>query len=299
MNQKQQRATKYRRGAVSAEPPKMGEEKVEELERLVIPKDDVSAKRLMDALKRFVMFTYLDEEQQNAVFDAMIEKRVSAGETVIQQGEQGDYFYVIEEGTLDIFVKRPGKPSEKVLTVTNGDYFGELSLMYSAPRAATVKAVRDCKLWAIDRQHYRHILMKSQLEKRDRYVASLRKVPILESLEDYEIATIADALIPVSFKKGDIIMRQGDHGDDFFIILEGNVKCTAGTSHCVIGELKENDYFGEIALLTDSPRRATVEVESDFLKAIKLSRDRFNRLLGPCEEVLRRNMDLYKTYMSI
>ena len=58
------------------------------------------------------------------------------------------------------------------------------------------------------------------------YKGFLTKVPILDNLTEAERDIVADALEPVTFKKGDIIMKQGDPGKDFYIIIEGNVVCT-------------------------------------------------------------------------
>ena len=93
----------------------------------------------------------LDEQELEVVIDAMDEKKVSAGETVIQEGEKGDELYVVEEGNLDCFklfvrvliinLKQPGQTEPKYLkTFEPGDAFGELALLYNAPRAATIKA---------------------------------------------------------------------------------------------------------------------------------------------------------------
>ena len=64
-----------------------------------------------------------------------------------------------------------------------------------------------------------------------------------------------------------------------------------------VAKLGPSDYFGEIALLTDRPRAATVIAVSP-LKCVKMDRERFNRVLGPCEDILRRNMEEYNAYMS-
>ena len=58
-----------------------------------------------------------------------------------------------------------------------------------------------------------------------------------------------------------------------------------------------SSYFGEVALLTDRPRAATVHAVGTC-KCVKMDRERFNRVMGPCEDILRRNMDLYNLYMS-
>lgn len=66
-----------------------------------------------------------------------------------------------------------------VTSISEGGSFGELALIYGTPRAATIKAKTDCRLWAIDRDTYRRILMGSQIRKRKLYDELLRNVEIL------------------------------------------------------------------------------------------------------------------------
>jgi len=65
-----------------------------------------------------------------------------------------------------------------------------------------------------------------------------------------------------------------------------------------VGRLGPSDYFGEIALLLDRPRAATVTGRGP-LKCVKLDRDRFERVLGPCSEILKRNIQQYNSYVSL
>ncbi|KTF92205.1 hypothetical protein cypCar_00025444, partial [Cyprinus carpio] len=130
-------------------------------------------------------------------------------------GDEGDNFYVIDQGEVDVYVN-----GEWVTSIGEGGSFGELALIYGTPRAATVKAKTDLKLWGIDRDSYRRILMGSTLRKRKMYEEFLSKVSILESLEKWERLTVADALEPVQFEDGEKIVVQGEPGDDFFIITE-------------------------------------------------------------------------------
>jgi cAMP-dependent protein kinase regulator len=113
--------------------------------------------------------------------------------------------------------------------------------------------------------------------------------------------TVADALEPATFSDGTIIVRQGESGDVFYIILEGQanvLQTDKDGNEKAIATLGPSDYFGEIALLTDRPRAASV-VANGLLKCVRLDRARFDRVLGPCEEILRRNMEAYKKYMAI
>ena len=135
--------------------------------------------------------------------------------------------------------------SKKVQHITPGGSFGELALIYNTPRAATVtvrisivftphmyilltsyfffrlkKALTDVKVWAIDRIVYRRVLMNSTIRKRKLYQEFLDKVPILAPLQQYERLTVADALEPVNFQPNEVIVRQGEPGDVFYIIIE-------------------------------------------------------------------------------
>ena len=90
------------------------------------------------------------------------------------QGDEGDNFYVIDQGEVEIFVN-----GELATTIGEGGSFGELALIYGTPRAATVRAKTDVKLWGIDRDSYRRILMGSTIRKRKMYEEFLSRVSIL------------------------------------------------------------------------------------------------------------------------
>ncbi|XP_036864844.1 cAMP-dependent protein kinase type I-beta regulatory subunit isoform X2 [Manis javanica] len=202
-----------RRGGVSAEV--YTEEDAVSYVRKVIPKDYKTMTALAKAISKNVLFAHLDDNERSDIFDAMFPVTHIAGETVIQQGDEGDNFYVIDQGEVDVYVN-----GEWVTSISEGGSFGELALIYGTPRAATVKAKTDLKLWGIDRDSYRRILMGSTLRKRKMYELFLSKVSILESLEKWECLTVADALEPVQFEDGEKIVVQGEPGDDFFIITE-------------------------------------------------------------------------------
>ncbi|ELU09594.1 hypothetical protein CAPTEDRAFT_218610 [Capitella teleta] len=212
-------------------------------------------------------------------------------------GDPGDNFYVIDAGEVDIFVNE-----EYVSTIGEAGSFGELALIYGTPRAATVKAKTDIKLWGIDRNSYRRILMGSTIRKRKMYEEFLSKVSILESLDKWERMTVADALEPVQFEDGQEIVRQGEPGDDFFIITEGSASVLQrqfeNEDPVEVGKLGPSDYFGEIALLLDRPRAATVKA-CGVLKCVKMDRQRFERVLGPCGDILKRNIALYNSFVSL
>lgn len=204
---------KLRRGAVSAEP--FSEEDATSYVKKVVPKDYKTMAALSKAISKNILFAHLDENERSDIFDAMFPVIHCADETVIKQGDEGDNFYIIDSGEVTVYVN-----NELVTNISDGGSFGELALIYGQLRAATVKAKSDVKLWAIDRDTYRRILMGSTIRKRDMYQEFLSKVSILESLDKWERLTVADSLEQVQFEDGSKIVVQGEHGEDFFIIIE-------------------------------------------------------------------------------
>ena len=174
-----------------------------------MPKDYKTMASLSKAIAKNVLFSHLDENERSDIFDAMFPSNAMPGEIIIQQGDEGDNFYIIDQGEVEIYVG-----GEKVLSIGEGGSFGELALIYGTPRAATVKAASDVKLWGIDRyvcwsqyfcecnagnsgifellqplfcskgtscyrDSYRRILMGSTIRKRKMYEEFLAKVSIL------------------------------------------------------------------------------------------------------------------------
>mmetsp|Transcript_41211 Transcript_41211/g.66831 ORF Transcript_41211/g.66831 Transcript_41211/m.66831 type:complete len:339 (+) Transcript_41211:63-1079(+) len=291
---------RQRRFSVSAECQSVGQMEIGP--RKVHPKSNEAKDRIAEAIKSNILFQSLDDEQKKEIIDAIFEVPKKSGDVVIKQGDEGDNFYIIENGIFDVDVTKEGL-TKTVLTYNNSGSFGELALMYNCPRAATVKARTDGSLWAIDRVSFRRILMDTTSRRRKQYEKFLENVDILKSMDAYERSTIADALEPKTFKAGTTVIQQGDHGDEFYIIEDGEAKVLQSPNPSVAPvevqkRLRRGDYFGEIALLTDKPRRASVVAVSD-LKVVVLDKKSFIRLLGPAEDILRRNLQSYKTYQDV
>jgi cAMP-dependent protein kinase regulator len=283
-----------RRAAISASV--MTEDDVQDYERKVIPKDAPTMLRLQRAVSDNVLFQHLDTEELAEVLDAMFLVKHPPNTTIITQGDEGDNFYVVDEGQVEVWKTEEGEDEAKmVLELGPGGSFGELALIYNQPRAASIKSKTDVQLWALDQDTYRRILMGSTIRKRKMYEAFLEKVTILADVDKYERLQVADALVPCTFEDGSNVVSQGDAGNEFFMIVEGKAVVTQTNDKGESGQVNElgpGDYFGEVALLKDNKRIATVSASGE-LKCVKLDRDTFERVLGPIEDILRRNMENY------
>ncbi|OXB64820.1 hypothetical protein ASZ78_006558 [Callipepla squamata] len=247
-----------RRGAISAEV--YTEEDAASYVRKVIPKDYKTMAALAKAIEKNVLFAHLDDNERSfgiqyafPVFlemwlmccipvDVLFHRTKKSVKST--KCDEGDNFYVVDQGEMD----------------------------------------------------------GSTLRKRKMYEEFLSKVSILESLDKWERLTVADALEPVQFEDGQKIVVQGEPGDEFFIILEGTAAVLQRRSEneefVEVGRLAPSDYFGEIALLMNRPRAATV-VARGLLKCVKLDRPRFERVLGPCSDILKRNIQQYNSFVSL
>lgn len=173
-------------------------------------------------------------------------------------------------------------------TIEPGGSFGELALMYNAPRAATVvSAEGGCTLWALDRITFRRILMDSTFQRRRLYESFLEEVPLLSTLTRYERSKIADALETQKYPAGTTIIKEGDAGEAFYLLESGEAEAFKVGTEGAVKQYKKGDYFGELALLNDAPRAASV-VSRTEAKVAKLGKDGFQRLLGPVESIMRR-----------
>lgn len=272
--------------------------KKEEFVPHVVAKAPEVKNQIKQRLVSAFMFKALGEEELNIVIDAMEEKKFNQGETVITEGEAGSVLFVVDEGSLDCSKRLNGPQSQPthLKTYQPGEAFGELALLYNAPRAATIVAKTAVTLWQLDRNTFNHIVKDAAQVKRDRYEDFLSSVPILQSIDHYERSKIADAIKEQTYPAQSTIIKQGDEGDDFFIIISGNAVATKSLNGAAqpttVKDYGPSDYFGERALLKSEPRAANV-ISTSELKVATIDRDSFMRLLGPLDTILQRNMDQY------
>lgn len=103
----------------------------------------------LELLRANAIFAPLPASTLEQLADRMTEVRAQAGEQIVRQGEPGDLFYVIEEGTVEVAVD--GQPAHEL---GRGESFGEIALLRNVPRTATVTARTDVLLYALDRSTF-------------------------------------------------------------------------------------------------------------------------------------------------
>lgn len=277
-----------RRTSVSAESIAVDSDTTEPLP--VFSKTADQLRRIRNSIANNFIFRDLDEEQETGVLNAMQEMNVDSNEVVIRQGDVGEYFYVVESGHLNCYIRPEplppswlsGQPSptslpteekflqpdyhsefgKKVAECKQGSSFGELALMYGHPRAATVLSIESSTLWSLDRITFRTIILKAAHRRRTMYEKFLSSVTLLSSLSSEEKSKIADALVSRVVADGEAVVRQGEMGNTFFFVEEGEAVVTQTQSvedgqlrDIIVGKHTKGEYFGGEVLYSSRLRR--------------------------------------------
>ena len=243
------------------------------------PKSEEESVRILEAISDNFLFHHLNESQRSQLVEVFQRIPVETGQWIIRQGDTGDLFYIVDSGTYEVRVSgaNPEQDQEEGGNVVHiyesgpGQHpcFGELSLMYGKPRAASIRALTNGTLWALDHSIFTHAVLRTQ-DMRKNILRTLRKVELLRCLNVVQLQRLVDVMSEASFKAGEKIINQGEEGDVFYVIVNGSCKCAIRTAADppdsegkVVATLGANDYFGERALLNAEPRAATVIAESD------------------------------------
>jgi cAMP-dependent protein kinase regulator len=215
------------------------------------PKSDSERMFLAQALSSNFIFMDLIDEQRNLFIDAMQKETVNEKKMIIHQGDNGDFFYIVQTGKVN-FVDG----DENVGDCEAGGSFGELALLYNSPRAVScIAASPTVTLWKVDQKTFRYLLARHAHSDQQNLKECVSKISIFQNLDESTISRFINAMVHVKFKKDDQIVQKGEVGTVFYIIQEGKVKIHdigLGDSRYEDQIFGPSDWFGERALLTVS-----------------------------------------------
>lgn len=236
--------------------------------------------------------------EEAEIFKATVDREMEvgvfpAGAEVFHQGDEPDAFYIIESGEAVVVRSNGARNDEKLATLGPGDIFGELGLLRRQPRMATVKVgpgterlvALKCSATAFERLLGELNIVGEELIsliQRRKVASSLtRLVPSINR------DTIGDLVPGARFRRGrsgEVFVREGDPADALYIIERGSFEVVAEMtpgSERWLARLEKGDFFGEMGLIRDAPRAATVRVAPDCEEAetLVVSKEAFLRLL--------------------
>mmetsp|Transcript_37713 Transcript_37713/g.67912 ORF Transcript_37713/g.67912 Transcript_37713/m.67912 type:complete len:741 (-) Transcript_37713:457-2679(-) len=225
---------------------------------LYTEKTDEQKAGIAEAIRASVVFQNITDVQRELMYKVMEPMEVKKGQWIIKQGTVGDRFYIVDEGSFEVRILAEDQEDEdgnggNRVHVYRGSRenhshpsFGELALMYSAPRAASIIAQTDGRLWALHRYAFKNITSEQGPRKDAKKI--LKQIDVFKSFTHDELKDLASYLCEAKYGRGDTIIKEGEDGDSLFIILPGG-SCESvrtnddGTSTTSV--LIDDDFFGD------------------------------------------------------
>jgi CRP-like cAMP-binding protein len=239
----------------------------------------VEAAELIDGLP---IFGDLPEDVLSDLAGRVQLRAVAAGKPVFRQGDRPRAFYVVRGGGLHVVEEDPDTGKERVLrTLGRGESFGELGLVDGTPRTATVRAATESEVFEVDEATFDRLL--SDTVKLPTFaptlqaVAELRQIPAFAALADGDLAQVLEHGAWINVPPGETIIEQGEEGDAFYAIRAGQVDVL--DDDVLTRTMGPGSHFGEIALLMDVPRTATIVARTP-VRLFRLPRDGFERAVA-------------------
>jgi CRP-like cAMP-binding protein/Zn-dependent protease len=209
-------------------------------------------------------------------------RTVPRGQAVFHRGDRADAFYVLRRGRAVVEDEHPETGDTRVLTtLSRGESFGELGLLERAARTATVRAVDDVELFEIDRPTFDRLLA-DPISAPDfgptmHAHGELNALPPFRTLTFSELADLLAHGSWITVAPGELLLEQGAPGDAFYVIGSGQADVVKDGE--VVATLGAGDHFGEIALLEEVPRTASVRAATRA-RVFRLDRDGFDALVA-------------------
>ena len=239
----------------------------------------VEAAELIDALPAF---EDLAPEVLSDLAGRVVLRDILPGQAVARQGDRATAFYVIRRGTFNVETEHHETGDVQLLgTLGRGDSFGEIGLLQNSLRQATVRAAGEGEIFEVDKGTFDRLLADPinapTFAPTLQAIAELRALPVFAHLGTERLAELLGHGAWVSLSAGDVLMEQGAIGDAFFAVASGQADVLVDGAQ--VGAVAAGGFAGELALLNDAPRAATVVARTP-MRAYRLSREGFDSLIA-------------------
>jgi CRP-like cAMP-binding protein/Zn-dependent protease len=239
----------------------------------------VEAARLIDALPAF---EDLPEEVLSDLAGRVKLRLVRPGEPVFRQGDRPSAFYIVRRGLVQIEDEDPATGDTRVLrTMGVGESFGELALLGAHRRQATVRAVDEVELFEVDKSTFDRLLAEDmrapEFGHTMQALVELRELAVFRGLDASQLHDVLEHGGWVSAAPGDAIVTQGEGGDAFYVIVSGRADVLRDGA--VVDSAVSGTYVGEVALLRDIPRTASVVARTP-MRLFRLDREGFDLVIA-------------------
>lgn len=233
----------------------------------------------------------LDRAQLDRLVASAERRSYQPGEVIIQQGDEADALYILASGAVEVYLKESGQAPQQLAELREGAFFGETGLLQGVRRTATVRVsdAAPAEVLVIDRDSFLNFVAEYDLIG-DEIAALVRQrtnsrnlARALPTLSHEQIARVSPEIVSRSYAPGEVIIRQGDPAATFYILTSGRAEVLRrypSGHEMTIDWREQGEYFGEIGLLHDRPRTATVRAAEGGAEVLELSRAAFLNIVG-------------------
>ncbi|MES0371803.1 MAG: cyclic nucleotide-binding domain-containing protein [Mariprofundaceae bacterium] len=269
------------------------------------------------SFERMPLLSGLSGDELESFMDSLELREVSAGDYIFKRGEEGDCLYLIGMGSVGLEAPLASGRKRIYSRLSEGDFFGEHAFMARTKHHDEAVAETDVSLLMIDRTTFdgwvkKYPAIQATVEDfyRRRVLARVLAItPVFEGVPPEARLALADKFHLQSYKSEEVVVTEGGSGDTFYLIRSGHVRISTygmgnKSDQIELGKMGEGSFFGEVSLLTDKPRTATVTAD-DKLELMELTRMDFKEIVAQYPSVLKvveayqkqRVQDTIKTLM--
>ena len=241
-------------------------------------------------------FSDVDKKILDEISGLIVFREYEKDEIICRHGKFDTHFYYILSGKAHAVIPTEDNPKYELFTLGAGDFFGEELIFSNTPRENTVVATEEMFVITIESEilrmlfdassHIKAVMDEKYIERKLK--RDLRSIPVFTNLSDKIFSRVLDKLQLISISENEEIFKENDPGDSFYLIRVGEVNVfnhVNGKKH-LIAILGEGQFFGEMALVADEKRNATV-VTSKKTDLVILSRDDFLGIMKKDESMVK------------
>ena len=222
------------------------------------------------------------------------------GETIFERNDYSDSFYSIVNGQVEI--ELIGSKRTRTVTLGPGEFFGEMSLISGRRRSATVHAGQNCVLVETPRRSMNKLIYSIPAVKRvldQSFLSRAIQAAIAPERAPAALHNLITTASVLAFKPGETLFREGEPGDCLHLIRKGSVTISRHMDgrDVVLAYVPAGQYVGEMALVSNIPRSATVTA-AVATETIRIDGDAFKALLAQDPPVRARVEEIYKSRLA-
>jgi CRP-like cAMP-binding protein len=243
-----------------------------------------------DELARIPLFGSLSPKALRQLMTNIRVVRLSPGEVLFREGEPAHTLYVVVDGAVVPIAEGP--PRQRLAVIESGEFFGEIGLVTNQPRNATIEALVETKLLAVDRPTMWSIIRgRSDTSKmvlrflRQRLIdRHVRNHPLFAAFGRRERGALAGQFSFLEVAGDTTLIEQGRACEALFVLLAGELTVLDAAANKPLGQLHAGDLCGAVALVHGEPAAASV-VASGKCWVLAMSSDHFRRVLDADPEL--------------